>query len=72
MWTFLQISISAAKTVAHQKSSRPPVPISNATKRSFLGGPAGAASPAEPPSPAQPPAEGCPRQHLHLEEPDPL
>lgn len=61
-----------AKTVAHQKSSRPPVPISNATKRSFLGSPAGAASPAEPPSPAQPPAEGCPRQHLHLEEPDPL
>uniref|UniRef100_G1QB47 Calmodulin regulated spectrin associated protein 1 n=1 Tax=Myotis lucifugus TaxID=59463 RepID=G1QB47_MYOLU len=60
-----------AKTVSHQKSSRPPVPISNATKRSFLGGPA-AASPAEPPAPAQPPAEGCPRQHLHPEEPDPL
>ncbi|XP_059514650.1 calmodulin-regulated spectrin-associated protein 1 isoform X4 [Myotis daubentonii] len=38
-----------AKTVSHQKSSRPPVPISNATKRSFLGCPA-AASPAEPPA----------------------
>uniref|UniRef100_A0A8C9KNQ3 Calmodulin regulated spectrin associated protein 1 n=1 Tax=Panthera tigris altaica TaxID=74533 RepID=A0A8C9KNQ3_PANTA len=29
-----------AKTVSHHKSSRPPVPISNATKRSFLGSPA--------------------------------
>ncbi|EPQ17409.1 Calmodulin-regulated spectrin-associated protein 1 [Myotis brandtii] len=48
-----------AKTVSHQKSSRPPVPISNATKRSFL-------------EKNQPPAEGCPRQHLHPEEPDPL
>lgn len=55
-----------AKTVSHQKSSRPPVPISNATKRSFLGGPV------EPLPPAPPPAEGCARQHPHPEEPDPL
>uniref|UniRef100_A0A8D1E7W8 Calmodulin regulated spectrin associated protein 1 n=1 Tax=Sus scrofa TaxID=9823 RepID=A0A8D1E7W8_PIG len=55
-----------AKSVSHQKSSRPPVPISNATKRSFLGGPA--ASPADPQPPAQLQAEGC---HRHpLEEPE--
>ncbi|KAJ1077916.1 hypothetical protein K5549_011243 [Capra hircus] len=53
-----------AKSVSHPKSSRPPVPISNATKRSFLGGPA-AASPADP----QPPA---PPHHLQLGEPEPL
>lgn len=51
----------AAKTVHQQKSSRPPVPISNATKRSFLG------SPAEQP-PAALAAEGCHRCHLHPEE----
>lgn len=56
-----------AKTVSHQKSSRPPVPISNATKRSFLGSPA-AASPADLQSSTQLPAEGCPRHHLHPEE----
>ncbi|XP_016067335.1 PREDICTED: calmodulin-regulated spectrin-associated protein 1 isoform X1 [Miniopterus natalensis] len=60
-----------AKTVSHQKSSRPPVPISNATKRSFLGSPA-AASPAELQPPTQLPAEGCHRHHLHPEEPDHL
>ncbi|XP_040081443.1 calmodulin-regulated spectrin-associated protein 1 isoform X2 [Oryx dammah] len=52
-----------AKSVSHPKSSRPPVPISNATKRSFLGGPA-AASPAD----LQPPA---PPHHLQLGEPEP-
>ncbi|XP_057576981.1 calmodulin-regulated spectrin-associated protein 1 isoform X2 [Hippopotamus amphibius kiboko] len=52
-----------AKSVSHPKSSRPPVPISNATKRSFLGSPA-AASPAD----QQPPAQ---LHHLHLEEPEP-
>uniref|UniRef100_A0A8C3WNM9 Calmodulin regulated spectrin associated protein 1 n=1 Tax=Catagonus wagneri TaxID=51154 RepID=A0A8C3WNM9_9CETA len=59
-----------AKSVSHQKSSRPPVPISNATKRSFLGGPA--ASPAEPQPPAQLQADGCPRHALPLEEPERL
>ncbi|XP_019497505.1 PREDICTED: calmodulin-regulated spectrin-associated protein 1 [Hipposideros armiger] len=56
-----------AKTVSHQKSSRPPIPISNATKRSFLGGPA-AASPAELQPPSHLPAEGCHRHHLHPDE----
>ncbi|XP_064146761.1 calmodulin-regulated spectrin-associated protein 1 isoform X2 [Loxodonta africana] len=52
-----------AKAVLHHKSSRPPVPISNATKRSFMASPA-------PPSPADllPPAEGCARYCLHPEE----
>nr|XP_014596577.2 calmodulin-regulated spectrin-associated protein 1-like [Equus caballus] len=56
-----------AKTVSHQKSSRPPVPISNATKHSFLGSPA-AASLVDLQPPTQPPAEGCHRHHLHPEE----
>ncbi|XP_047380641.1 calmodulin-regulated spectrin-associated protein 1 isoform X1 [Sciurus carolinensis] len=56
-----------AKTALQQKSSRPPVPISNATKRSFLGSPA-ALSPADLPPPTQPPAEGGHRYHLHPEE----
>ncbi|XP_066222764.1 calmodulin-regulated spectrin-associated protein 1 isoform X1 [Saccopteryx leptura] len=60
-----------AKIVSHQKSSRPPVPISNATKRSFLGSPA-VASPAEPQPPTQLLAEGCHRHLLHAEEPDHL
>nr|KAF6483417.1 calmodulin regulated spectrin associated protein 1 [Rousettus aegyptiacus] len=60
-----------AKTASHQKSSRPPVPISNATKRSFRGGPT-AASPAEPQPPTPLPAEGGHRHHLHPEEPDHL
>ncbi|XP_045418018.1 calmodulin-regulated spectrin-associated protein 1 isoform X1 [Lemur catta] len=57
-----------AKTVLHQKSSRPPVPISNATKRSFLGSPA-AGSPADLQPPAQQ-ADGCHRHPLHPEEPE--
>ncbi|XP_062937615.1 calmodulin-regulated spectrin-associated protein 1 isoform X2 [Cynocephalus volans] len=56
-----------AKTVLHQKSSRPPVPISNATKRSFMGSPA-VVSPADLQPPAQLPAEGCHRYYLHPEE----
>ncbi|XP_055255497.1 calmodulin-regulated spectrin-associated protein 1 isoform X2 [Moschus berezovskii] len=51
-----------AKSVSHPKSSRPPVPISNATKRSFLGSPA-VASPADPQAPAPP-------HHLQLGEPE--
>ncbi|XP_020019608.2 calmodulin-regulated spectrin-associated protein 1 isoform X1 [Castor canadensis] len=58
-----------AKTVLQQKSSRPPVPISNATKRSFLGSPA-AMSPADLLPPTQLPAEGGHRYHLHAEEPE--
>ncbi|XP_034871363.1 calmodulin-regulated spectrin-associated protein 1 isoform X3 [Mirounga leonina] len=59
-----------AKTVSHNKSSRPPVPISNATKRSFLGSPA-AASPADAQPSTQPPAEGGHRHRLH-DEPEHL
>ncbi|XP_003473029.2 calmodulin-regulated spectrin-associated protein 1 isoform X1 [Cavia porcellus] len=55
-----------SKTVLQPKSSRPPVPISNATKRSFLGSPA-SMSPADLP-PAPLPAEGGHRHHLHPEE----
>nr|XP_004654146.2 calmodulin-regulated spectrin-associated protein 1 isoform X2 [Jaculus jaculus] len=58
-----------AKTVLQQKSCRPPVPISNATKRSFLGSPA-AMSPADAPPPTQLLAEGGHRYHLHSEEPE--
>ncbi|KAK7800914.1 hypothetical protein U0070_015686 [Myodes glareolus] len=58
-----------AKAVLQQKSSRPPVPISNATKRSFLGSPA-AMSPADLPPPTQPLSEGSHRYHLHSEEPE--
>ncbi|KAM7092726.1 calmodulin-regulated spectrin-associated protein 1 isoform 1-T1 [Molossus nigricans] len=60
-----------AKTVPPQKGSRPRVPISNATKRSFLGGPS-VVGPAElqPSTPLL--AEGCPRYHLHPEEPEHL
>ncbi|XP_007945130.1 calmodulin-regulated spectrin-associated protein 1 [Orycteropus afer afer] len=52
-----------AKAVFHHRGSRPPVPISNATKRSFMASPA-------PVSPAdlQPPMEACARYHLHPEE----
>jgi calmodulin-regulated spectrin-associated protein len=58
-----------AKTVLQQKSSLPPVPISNATKRSFLGSPA-AMSPADLPPSTQPLAEGSHWYHLHSEEPE--
>ncbi|XP_049629542.1 calmodulin-regulated spectrin-associated protein 1 isoform X3 [Suncus etruscus] len=56
-----------AKTVSHPKSSRPPVPISNATKRSFLGSPS-VSSPADLRSPAQLPTEGPHRHSLHPED----
>ncbi|XP_048368592.1 calmodulin-regulated spectrin-associated protein 1 isoform X2 [Sphaerodactylus townsendi] len=36
--------VKDAKTMLQQKSSRPPVPISNATKRSFMGSPAASGS----------------------------
>ena len=64
-----KFAISVAKTVLQQKSSRPPVPISNATKRSFLGSPA-AMSPADLPPSTQPLAEGSHWYHLHSEEPE--
>ncbi|XP_055988762.1 calmodulin-regulated spectrin-associated protein 1 isoform X1 [Sorex fumeus] len=55
-----------AKAAPHPKSSRPPVPISNATRRSFLG------SPADLRSPAQPPPEGAHRHGLHPDDPEHL
>lgn len=59
-----------AKAASHHKSSRPPVPISNATKRSFLGSPA-VVSPADTQPPAQPLAEGGHRHRPH-DEPEHL
>ncbi|XP_006900641.1 PREDICTED: calmodulin-regulated spectrin-associated protein 1 [Elephantulus edwardii] len=56
-----------AKAVLHHKAGRAPVPISNATKRSFMASPA-PPSPADLPLSTQPPTEACPRYHLHLEE----
>uniref|UniRef100_A0A8C3QRP1 Calmodulin regulated spectrin associated protein 1 n=1 Tax=Cyanoderma ruficeps TaxID=181631 RepID=A0A8C3QRP1_9PASS len=61
--------IKDVKAVMQQKSSRPPVPISNATKRSFLAAPA-SPSPAELQPPAQAAPEACSRYYLHPEEPD--
>ncbi|KAM9641815.1 calmodulin-regulated spectrin-associated protein 1 [Trichechus inunguis] len=56
-----------AKAVSHHKGSRPPVPISNATKRSFMASPA-PASPADLQPPTQPATEACARYYLHPEE----
>ncbi|XP_058015086.1 calmodulin-regulated spectrin-associated protein 1 isoform X2 [Ahaetulla prasina] len=50
--------VKDAKTMLHQKSSRPSVPISNATKRSFLPSPAVSSS-ADVQPPAQPSQETC-------------
>ncbi|XP_038600558.1 calmodulin-regulated spectrin-associated protein 1 isoform X1 [Tachyglossus aculeatus] len=61
--------IKDAKAILHQKSNRPPVPISNATKRSFMASPA-SSSPAEPQASAQLPPEACNRYYLHPEESD--
>ncbi|XP_010214767.1 PREDICTED: calmodulin-regulated spectrin-associated protein 1 [Tinamus guttatus] len=61
--------IKDVKTVLQQKSSRPPVPISNATKRSFMASPAGA-NPAELQPSAQAGPEPCNRYYLHPEESD--
>ncbi|XP_025049639.1 calmodulin-regulated spectrin-associated protein 1 isoform X1 [Alligator sinensis] len=59
--------IKDAKTVLQQKSSRPPVPISNATKRSFMASPANTNSADLQPS-IQLPPEACNRYYLHPEE----
>ncbi|XP_042335024.1 calmodulin-regulated spectrin-associated protein 1 isoform X1 [Sceloporus undulatus] len=59
--------VKDAKTMLQQKSSRPPVPISNATKRSFMSSPA-ASSSADMQPPAQLPLETCNRYYLHPEE----
>ncbi|XP_061459739.1 calmodulin-regulated spectrin-associated protein 1 isoform X2 [Rhineura floridana] len=50
--------VKDAKTMLQQKSSRPPVPISNATKRSFMASPA-ASSSADVHLPVQLPLETC-------------
>ncbi|XP_043386409.1 calmodulin-regulated spectrin-associated protein 1 isoform X2 [Chelonia mydas] len=50
--------IKDAKTVLQQKSCRPPVPISNATKRSFMASPA-STSPADLQPSIQLPPEAC-------------
>ncbi|XP_027597132.2 calmodulin-regulated spectrin-associated protein 1 isoform X1 [Pipra filicauda] len=61
--------IKDVKAVMQQKSSRPPVPISNATKRSFMASPA-SPSPAELQPSAQTAPEACSRYYLHPEEPE--
>ncbi|XP_043354962.1 calmodulin-regulated spectrin-associated protein 1 isoform X1 [Dermochelys coriacea] len=61
--------IKDAKTVLQQKSCRPPVPISNATKRSFMASPA-STSPADLQPSIQLPPEACNRYYLHPEESD--
>ncbi|KAJ7418494.1 Calmodulin-regulated spectrin-associated protein 1 [Willisornis vidua] len=61
--------IKDVKAVLQQKGARAPVPISNATKRSFLASPA-SPSPAELQPPAQAAPEACSRYYLHPEEPD--
>ncbi|KAM4577619.1 calmodulin-regulated spectrin-associated protein 1-B isoform 2-T2 [Odontesthes bonariensis] len=53
-----------ARAIAHPKSARPSVPISNATKRSFLASPGVADNQSSP--------EGCNRYFLHHEDSDPL
>ncbi|XP_072841205.2 calmodulin-regulated spectrin-associated protein 1 isoform X1 [Pogona vitticeps] len=50
--------VKDAKTMLQQKSSRPPVPISNATKRSFMASPTASAS-ADVQPPTQLPSETC-------------
>ncbi|XP_035246561.1 calmodulin-regulated spectrin-associated protein 1-B-like isoform X2 [Anguilla anguilla] len=59
--------IKDARAVLQSKSARPPVPISNATKRSFLATPGST----EPVVTVQNP-EVCNRYYLHPEESDPL
>nr|XP_015222267.1 PREDICTED: calmodulin-regulated spectrin-associated protein 1 isoform X3 [Lepisosteus oculatus] len=51
--------VKDARTVLHPKSARPPVPISNATKRSFMASPASVASPADAPALVQSNSEVC-------------
>jgi len=50
--------------MSQPKCSRPTVPISNATKRSFLASPGMAESQSNP--------EACNRYFLHAEEADPM
>ncbi|XP_077160937.1 calmodulin-regulated spectrin-associated protein 1 isoform X2 [Paroedura picta] len=59
--------VKDAKTMLQQKSSRPPVPISNATKRSFMASPAASSSGDTQPT-VQLPLESCNRYYLHPEE----
>ncbi|XP_074150219.1 calmodulin-regulated spectrin-associated protein 1 isoform X1 [Sminthopsis crassicaudata] len=61
--------VKDAKTVLHQKSSRPPIPISNATKRSFMSSP-GTSGQVDMHSPVQLPPEACNRYYLHPEDSD--
>ncbi|XP_051836313.1 calmodulin-regulated spectrin-associated protein 1 isoform X3 [Antechinus flavipes] len=61
--------VKDAKTVLHQKSSRPPIPISNATKRSFMSSP-GTSGQVDMQSPVQLPPEACNRYYLHPEDSD--
>jgi len=60
--------IIAARAMTQPKSARPTVPISNATKRSFLVSP-GVVDPA---LPVQSSPEVCNRYFLHPEESEPL
>ncbi|MBN3322401.1 CAMP1 protein, partial [Atractosteus spatula] len=60
------------RTMLHPKSARPPVPISNATKRSFMASPASVASPADAPALVQSNSEVCNRYYLHPEESETL
>ncbi|KAI7812795.1 calmodulin-regulated spectrin-associated protein 1-B isoform X1 [Triplophysa rosa] len=57
-----------ARAMTQPKSARPAVPISNATKRSFLVSPGAA----DPPLPVQNSPEVCNRYFLHPEESEPL
>lgn len=56
--------LSSARAIAQPKSARPSVPISNATKRSFLASPCVADNQSSP--------EVCNRYFLHPEDSDPL
>ncbi|XP_069465653.1 calmodulin-regulated spectrin-associated protein 1 isoform X2 [Ambystoma mexicanum] len=61
-----------AKAVLQQKSSRPPIPISNATKRSFMASPGGGPLPAEVQTSVPNTPEALNRYYLHPEESDSL
>lgn len=56
--------LSSARAIAQPKSARPSVPISNATKRSFLASPCAADNQSSP--------EVCNRYFLHPEDSEPL
>lgn len=61
-----------AKTALQQKNSRPPIPISNATKRSFMASPGGTSLPVDAQSPVHIAPEACSKYYLHPEESDSL